>query len=372
MTKNTLNKHAYFQNIDALRGVAIILVLIVHSTLNSGIYAKYFNMFASFGSFGVDLFFVISGFLITTILLNSKESPNYFKNFYARRMLRIFPLYYGFIVLYLFILPLVIQDSSLEYIQHLREHQLYYWFYIPNILFSLHPEKIHFFHLWSLAVEEQYYIIWPVIVFFFNPKSLIKLLLIVIPLSFFLRCFFVFKGYNQFFIWSFTPIRLEAIAIGSLVAIIYVHKASFVHKVLVHINNLIIIFSTIIILALLYNKGLYWNTPSVQTLGILFIDIFFGLLVLKIISMPDFKESFFKSLFQTFGKYCYAIYMLHEVFLHRIADKVKLLDIGFGTYDSYIKIVIILIITSVFSCGVAFVSWNVYEKHFLKLKQYFN
>ena len=87
------NTQQHYKNIDVLRGMAILAVIIVHCTLVGGNYAEYLNKIASFGSFGVDLFFVISGFLITEILLRTKNKTTYFKKFYIRRTLRIFPLY---------------------------------------------------------------------------------------------------------------------------------------------------------------------------------------------------------------------------------------------------------------------------------------
>lgn len=114
------------------------------------------------GWMGVDLFFVLSGFLITGILLDTREHPRYFTNFYARRALRIFPLYYSVLAVLLVLTPWL----------HLRWHtgHLAYLIYAGNLASNLNPNleqvlpAVSFLHLWSLAVEEQFYLIWPLLV----------------------------------------------------------------------------------------------------------------------------------------------------------------------------------------------------------------
>ncbi len=114
------------------------------------------------GWMGVDLFFVLSGFLITGILLDTRELPGYFKNFYVRRALRIFPLYYTMLAVLFLLTPWL----------HLQWHtgHIAYLFYAGNIAYNLNPDlaqvrpAVSFLHLWSLAVEEQFYLIWPLVV----------------------------------------------------------------------------------------------------------------------------------------------------------------------------------------------------------------
>jgi peptidoglycan/LPS O-acetylase OafA/YrhL len=371
--KNILNK-AYYPNIDILRGIAILSVIIVHCSLNTGISTNYLSRFAGFGAFGVDLFFVISGFLITGILLKTKNDKDYFKNFYIRRILRIFPLYYGFLIVFIFIIPYLFPMSKFYNYPLLQQNQLWYWLYIPNIFFSFHPEKTVFFHFWSLAIEEQYYMVWPVFVWIFVPKNLKKILLLVILLSFTLRCYFLFFykiHFNFFFIWSFTPIRLEAISIGSLVSIIYNETGgSILNKAT---SNRIMLFLVAMIIALcIRDKGFSVYTSPVQSVGTLLMDIFFGFIVFRWVTVQEFKETYLNIFFKKLGKYSYAIYMFHELILNQVALKMKSLNLQYHwNLNNTLTILIIVFITLLLAYILALATWNFYEKWFIKLKRKF-
>jgi peptidoglycan/LPS O-acetylase OafA/YrhL len=147
--------------LDGIRGLAIILVMSLHLFVsNSNTGSRFFNtlnrIFAS-SYIGVNLFFVLSGFLITGILLDTRHRPNFFKTFYARRALRIFPVYYGvFVLLFLLTRPLHFVWSGWQYFFLTYTSNLALWRTQP---LTLSPFNIN--HFWSLQVEEQFYLIWP-------------------------------------------------------------------------------------------------------------------------------------------------------------------------------------------------------------------
>jgi peptidoglycan/LPS O-acetylase OafA/YrhL len=146
-TKNNYDSTAiqHVLELDGIRGLAISLVLLYHLTAS-------FKM----GWCGVDLFFVLSGFLITNILLRTKNSQSYFCSFYARRTLRIFPLYFFVLFLAFWILIPVAQHFG-KAPQSLDAGHLWYWFYISNWWNGTGHEIDWLSHFWSLAVEEQFY-----------------------------------------------------------------------------------------------------------------------------------------------------------------------------------------------------------------------
>ncbi len=149
MTAENPNR-PYYPALDGLRGLAILLVVVYH---NFGFINYFF-----FGWLGVDLFFVLSGFLITDILLRSRDRKEGLSHFYIRRVLRIFPLYYLALLLFLVILPgLGFFRSTLQYYV---DNQFWLWTYLQNWLYMIKPtgETHIIHHLWSLVVEEQVYI----------------------------------------------------------------------------------------------------------------------------------------------------------------------------------------------------------------------
>lgn len=162
----------HLQELDGLRGFAILLVLCSHLVSlppggRSPFVDRLVGMILGLGWVGVDLFFVLSGFLITGILVQSRGGPHYFRNFYARRSLRIFPLYYLFLAIATFISPLLLSPESILTLP--KEHAWVYWLYLSN--FGGKPSEA-FAHTWSLAVEEQFYLVWPAIVFFAKPVAM--------------------------------------------------------------------------------------------------------------------------------------------------------------------------------------------------------
>jgi len=170
--------------LDGLRGFAVLYVLLYHfvswfhGTLPGDMVSLVFRM----GWSGVDLFFVLSGFLITGILHKLRDEPDYFRQFYVRRILRIFPVYYLLVALCVWLLPHVVSDlGPVE-----RSH--WYWLYLSNfdteLALPFHP---YLCVAWSLSIEEQYYVVYPALVWRLSYRRWILLLLGLVGLSFALR-----------------------------------------------------------------------------------------------------------------------------------------------------------------------------------------
>ncbi|MBD0321145.1 MAG: acyltransferase, partial [Gemmatimonadetes bacterium] len=159
---NPLRLRGHLPALDGLRGVAVALVVLLHFTLfvPAGPVESFFSRGVGTGWMGVDLFFVLSGFLITGILYDSRDSPAYFRNFYARRSLRIFPLYYAYLFAIFAVLPRVQAGAAGPAEESAR---IWVWTYLSNVLFARGGWEVmpgHTTHLWSLAVEEQFYLLW--------------------------------------------------------------------------------------------------------------------------------------------------------------------------------------------------------------------
>src|SRR4051812_48705226 len=151
----------HLPGLDGLRGIAILMVLALHflgDATPHGPVGRLVVKAASYGVLGVDLFFVLSGFLITGLLLDAKSGPHYFRNFYARRTLRIFPLYYLVLTILFIVLPrFTALPAPLE---DARIHQGWLWTYTSNFFIAARAEwaLTYVSHFWSLAIEEHFYL----------------------------------------------------------------------------------------------------------------------------------------------------------------------------------------------------------------------
>lgn len=205
-------------SLDGLRGVAVLMVLLYHAggPALSGLLLQS----------GVDLFFVLSGFLITTILVRTREGSGYFRLFYARRAVRIFPLYYLVLAVTLVLTALAIRagiEADLGYpeAQNLIDNQLWGWLYQVNNLIAFQGNSAFpaMTHLWSLSVEEQFYMVWPLLVLLVPRRRLLAVCIAVVLGSAALRTTTYFL-IDRDFAYHFTLCRLDGLALGAVGAVV--------------------------------------------------------------------------------------------------------------------------------------------------------
>ena len=194
MNETAVNKEGRIPTLDGLRGIAIGLVLLYHFDFayqlefgreSSWVIDGIVTGIARAGWAGVDMFFVLSGFLITGILIKSKGAARrFFGNFYARRALRIFPAYYAFLLLLLLLLPVFDEPGPRGIV---LDHLVWYGTYLTNIFEAVRPnlrgDVLFVGHIWSLAVEEQFYLLWPAFVFLFSRRTLMWLCVVGIAVA---------------------------------------------------------------------------------------------------------------------------------------------------------------------------------------------
>lgn len=206
--------------LDGLRALAIVLVLVHHLTPggdpNQGVRAVVFKL-AQIGWSGVDLFFVLSGFLITGILLRGKAAGRPMSSFLMRRVLRIVPAYYLALFLVLVVVPLVtgayrVPDASL---------QLPWWLYVSNMFpanFEVLGGLFGMSHFWSLAVEMQFYLLWPLLVYRLSPAALVRTALGGLALALVARAVAVGLGAGWKVTYAWMPMHMDGLLAGALVA----------------------------------------------------------------------------------------------------------------------------------------------------------
>lgn len=354
----------HYPALDGLRGIAILLVVFFH---NFG-FIKYFN----FGWLGVDLFFVLSGFLITNILMKEVGSKNYLKNFYVRRILRIFPLYYLFLIVFLLILPNF--EAYKDNLKYYTDNQWWIWTYLQNWLyvFKLPEDTNLLLHLWSLGVEEQYYLIWPfVILLIRKPKWLLLLSLTILVLIMGIRFILWYKnieGFHYFTLYTFT--RIDGLCIGSALALIRILKPNFI----TYFTAPVILFVAVLNFIFYFvNKTNNYSFPYFAIVGYTTFAVVFAILVHE--AATSNKNIITKILsiaaLRFLGKISYGFYIFHwPVFIF-------LSPIFTNFLSNYFEIDYLIIqITSSFIATltglvISIASFYFFEIRFLKLKKHF-
>jgi peptidoglycan/LPS O-acetylase OafA/YrhL len=406
--------------LDAIRGLAILLVTIFrfHSdpdqfgdpVVTSALGKAFFALLKE-GYRGVDLFFVLSGFLITGILFDSKSGSHYFRNFYIRRVLRIFPLYYGALFLGLIVLPAVVPKFQELYSTSIRE-QGWLWLFGTNIYLSIvNTWTLHGFeHFWSLAVEEHYYLFWPLLLYFFSRRSAmvvcvaciigatlirVGVLLRPIPVEQFtsvadlvavaaqgqaatpwglaFRSVQFHGGPLAPAAETFTLCRLDALAIGSFLALAARGSGGVRQGLLYCLGGCLVGAVIMTALAIVGPKF----GPPVLRWGLLFsVDSFFfaGLLILAVLTPPTSWAAWFSnnSVLQFFGKYSYGWYVFQGALVPPLAYLLfKPSDLAAWIGSPILARLIFILLGGAISLGMAVVSWYLFEKHFLRLKNLF-
>jgi peptidoglycan/LPS O-acetylase OafA/YrhL len=362
------------RSLNGIRGIAVILVLAVHFD-NLAVLPQTLLLFRwagramSWGWCGVDLFFVLSGFLITGILLDTKNTEKRFQAFYSRRIRRIFPLYYALV------LPCLAVSVFLRYSPLGKTYGpspmgwVTYLLYLQNWwepFADLHHMRF-LGPFWSLAIEEQFYLIWPFCVWHVSTKRLVNICSIGILGSLFLRWWYVVHATNTVVIYMNTIARMDALFVGGLCAVV--------------VRNGVLLergrkFFGVTVAAVVFGFGLIilrghvtWNDPDVLVYGHLFFAFGFGCLVLAAVLLDNGGTLFDRTLraraFTVFGKYSYGIYVYQgivlELALHFFRHR---LWWGHSTRHALALALGGVAIPFVMS----FLSYHLFEKHFLRLR----
>src|SRR5580698_10368066 len=232
MITSAHTKSSRIPELDGLRGIAVLCVVCIHYIVVSpsahSPIAAFFQRAVALGWSGVDLFFVLSGFLIGGILLDARGSPNYFKAFYARRFFRIIPLYYAWTALYIIVVALAghtLQSHSNSGRAEMSGAPVYIHFLFLQNIWPIAFWGLGagwFTQMWSLAVEEQFYLVCPWLIRFVSTRRLRLVLFAVIAGAPFLRLTLrAIAHVRPMSIYILTPCRADALAIGILAALLW-------------------------------------------------------------------------------------------------------------------------------------------------------
>jgi peptidoglycan/LPS O-acetylase OafA/YrhL len=359
--------------LDGVRGLAILLVLThnLNPFQGGGRLIDRLAEFASnFGWVGVQLFFVLSGYLISGILLDTRGAPHYYRSFFGRRVLRIFPLYYGVLLVSLVVLPAL--GLAPERLLADRARGVWLWTYVINWAEPLGAGVAAFPHFWSLAVEEQFYLIWPLVVRHTTPRRLLKVAAVLVVVAFASRLALRLAGTGEAGPYMFTVCRMDALALGGAAAALL--RIPAYREAATRWRGVTLAVAGLFLLGFLATRGYPRTSYLDQTFGYTILAITFAVLVLVAVLDHERGRGWIGAMFEnpvlrSFGKYSYGIYVFHQPLNQMIGEPIlhRLLPLGTGLKAGAVYIASV----SAASYALAFLSYHGYEKHFLALKRFF-
>jgi len=363
----------YFPNLNGLRFIAAFLVIIHHiEQIKSRFKIENYwgeggiAFIGIIGKLGVVLFFVLSGFLITYLLLAEEHSFKKIniRQFYMRRILRIWPLYFLIIVLAFFVLPnfeiFTYPGFGKDIIySNLLWKLLLYAIFFPNLVITLFGIVPYASHTWSIGTEEQFYLIWPVLIKYLKKYRILLMLTIIVTylaFKFFLQTSFAnylpYKDVISSF-WNTFPI--DCMAIGGLYSILLFQKS----KLLKYLLRNDLFYFSICLVTLFMIKGVY-----IPYIHYEFYSVLFGLIILNFSANNKIKISLENKALNYLGNISYGLYIYHPIGIV-LAISISIL-IGFNT--NWLLYPLSLLLTII----IAGLSYKYFENWFLKYKKRFS
>jgi peptidoglycan/LPS O-acetylase OafA/YrhL len=330
-----------------------------------------------YGSYGVELFFILSGFLITGILYDGRNRPHYFRNFFMRRLLRIFPLYYGVLALVFFVVPLIslMRGPTLDY---LVNRQAWAWLYAVNVYIAKNGEWSFSYldHFWSLSIEEHFYLFWPLVVFLLArwPRTLIALSLATSLGAMLARLIGSLMGLSWWTVYVLTPFRLDGLALGAFLAVMarqpdgLERLVQILPRTVVLVGGLLAV--TFVWTHLVSHQGLELLLPVRAALILMLLACLF---VWTLIAPERSARSrFFCSRSMVFlGTYSYGLYVYHHFISYYLISNHTELELArvLGSHEAAVALQAIVGASA--SLTLAYLSFEFFEKRFLGLKRLF-
>lgn len=369
-------KSDHVPELDGIRGVAIGLVVLFHyfheaAVLAPGSIASHLLLPLRIGWTGVDLFFVLSGFLIGGILLDVRESSNYFKTFYIRRFFRIIPLYAA-VVLLSFLLAVFLEHGHLPQLAWLLDGQISWWpylFFLQNFWMA----KTNTFGTlclggtWSLAVEEQFYLTLPLIIWLIEPRKLQKLLIAAVVAAPVIRTLLYFRWPDKFMLdFVMMPCRADALLLGVLAAMAMRTPAD---RSWIKAHRRLLLAAMLVLLAgcaELAHASPRPESLAMRTFGYSWMALLYGTVLLYSLTQESSLISRFLRIgfLRSLGRVAYGVYLLHGfvlLFLTTALSRNHPVHAYWPALDSWFQFGV-TVFALVLTFGVCQVSWKLFEK----------
>lgn len=367
---------------DGLRGIAILLVLLTHAVALSlepiTQLDRVVRSLARVGWTGVDLFFVLSGFLITGILLDTRGRPRWWRNFFARRTLRIFPLYYGALAFLFVLLPRLTRWSEPDFMM-LQDNQAWFWGHAVNVLMAItggHGAPLNTSHFWSLSIEEQFYLFWPFVVWLCSTRGLLRLAAIIMVAGIAFRLWLVLADpfHNAAAGYVLTPGRLDGLMTGAVLAVVARERG------LARLQGMVPWAAgagiAVLVTIAISRGGFEYRDAVMSVVGFPAIALVYGAALVAALTAPathPITRALSGGVLGRLGKYSYGLYVFHYPILGALEWKFGFSHFGAGWLGgSRLPAVLgFALLGTALSYGIAWLSYNTYERQFLALKRYF-
>jgi len=313
--------------LDGLRGFALIMILVFHCVSQEGEYPAgtflfYLQRSVGLGWTALDLFLVLSGFLIGGILMDARDSRNYFKTFYARRFFRIVPVYFAWVLLYVlvagFAADIVVKFSNSGLRPRLDFSIWSHFLFLQNSFGAqfVGLAGAWFGHVWSLAVEEQFYLVAPLAVRLVPPRYLKWVVALVVLLAILARMYFRFVHHMPLsMVTTRTPSRMDALAVGMLAAILVRSENGrrWLGQNLAALRVILALLTMGVVLFSFFSYGSL--TGGMQTIGFTWMATFYAvLLLLAVQNRSGWLAGFLRTpLLLELGSVSYCMYLVHLV-----------------------------------------------------------
>lgn len=355
--------------LDGVRGIAIVAVTLYRLSKELEAAASPALAMAkgclSVGGRGVDLFFVLSGFLITGILISTKPKSGFFRNFIARRALRIFPLYFASLLVCLFVLPTLLSTKIFDLPS---SNQLYLWTYTSN--FFMARENSWCFgpldHFWSLAVEEHFYLLWPIAVYFLSLRALLKLSIAIAIGVGVIRSFASFRPEWNVAVDVLTVFRCDALCMGAILAILMAQR--------IHVDRMVWFAKRCLPLLFIATLVFVVTGKRCMTLQHSIVPALMAVVLALIVTgkKSDYLSQRLRNpILCWFGKYSYGMYVVQLPLLTLLPLSAFISAVGLESMNSVTTGLVYVVTMVAFICVIAYVSFHQFENRFLKLKRLF-
>lgn len=360
----------YFKNLDGLRTVAFLSVFFYHSFHTEYEYIKndriyqFINSLFQNGDLGVNFFFVLSGFLITYLLIK-EESVNgkiNLKKFYMRRAFRIWPLYFACVLFGFIIFPLFKQFFGST--PNETADPILFLFFLSNFnnIYNGLPDASILGVLWSISIEEQFYLFWPVLLLLFRTNRIyVFISILVITIVFRL----VYHDLSDF-LYFHSISAFSDLSMGAILAWLAIFKPLSIRKIQKTPKSTIVI-AYIIGFILIVNRGAIFQGTVLIGLEKLILSSFFLFIILD---QAFLENSFYQmkssKLLTKLGKYTYGLYCLHFFGILITTNTSKLLGLNTTIWAVLLGETIVALLISTI---IAVMSYHLFEKRFLKIKE---